>query len=34
MSLEDEEADEVYAEYDRLCEEAEIDDEDDTDEEE
>ena len=34
MSLEDEEADEVYAEYDRPCEEAEIDDEDDTDEEE
>jgi len=34
MSLDEEEADEVYAEYDRLCEEAEIEDEDDTDEEE
>jgi hypothetical protein len=34
MSLEEDEADEVYAEYDRLCEEAEIEDEDDTDEEE
>jgi len=34
MSLDEEEADEIYAEYDRLCEEADIDDEDDTDEEE
>ncbi len=34
MSLEEDEADEVYAEYDRLCEEAEIDDEDDAGEEE
>lgn len=33
MSLEEEEADEIYAEYDRLCEEAEIEDEDEADEE-
>ncbi len=33
MSLDEDEADEIYAEYDRLCEEAEIEDEDDTDEE-
>ncbi len=33
MSLDEDEADEIYAEYDRLCEEADIDDEDDTDEE-
>jgi len=34
MSLDEDEADEVYAEYDRLCEEADIDDEDDADTEE
>lgn len=34
MSLDDEEANEIYAEYDRLCEEAEIEDEDEADEEE
>ncbi|MBN1891495.1 MAG: DUF1292 domain-containing protein [Clostridiales bacterium] len=34
MSLDEEEADEVYAEYDRLCEEADIEDEDETPEEE
>ena len=34
MSLDEEEADAIYAEYDRLCEEAEIEDEDDADEEE
>jgi Protein of unknown function (DUF1292) len=33
MSLDEEEADEIYAEYDRLCEEADFDDEDDTDKE-
>lgn len=34
MSLDEEESDEIYAEYDRLCEEAEIEDEDEADEEE
>ena len=34
MSLDDEESEEIYAEYDRLCEEAEAEDEDDTTEEE
>jgi len=33
MSLDEEEADEIYAEYDRLCEEADFDDEDDADKE-
>ncbi len=32
MSLDEDEADEVYAEYDRLCEEAEFEDEDETEE--
>ena len=31
MSLDEDEADEIYAEYDRLCEEADFDDEDDED---
>ena len=34
MSLDEAEADEVYAEYDRLCEEAELDDEEDFSDEE
>lgn len=34
MSLDEEEADEIYAEYDRLCEEAELDDEEDFSDEE
>ena len=34
MSLEEEESDEIYAEYDRLCEEAEVEDEDEESEEE